>query len=95
MGGSLATGHPWIATEGGFDVAPLVFGLLILAGLRLAGWRVRPWAIPIALLAGLVIDDLSDASGDSTLTAGSLIVALSCAAALRRPISRRRAGPAV
>lgn len=82
--GVLATGHPRVTTGTGFDFAPLILGLVLLGGMWLARFRIRLWMLPVAMVAGLFLDDLSDALGNSMLSSIALILAVSCAASLRR-----------
>jgi hypothetical protein len=92
---TLATGQPWVTTGTGFDVAPLILGIVVLGGLRLARFKIRAWMVPAAMVLGLALDDLADASGDSMLSAVALLVAVSCAASLRRTNIRKNLPPAV
>jgi Na+-translocating ferredoxin:NAD+ oxidoreductase RnfD subunit len=91
--GVLATGHPRVATGTGFDFAPLILGLLLLGGMWLARFRIRLWMLPVAMVAGLVLDDLSDAFGNSMLSSIALILAVSCATSLRRTDTRKDCPP--
>jgi hypothetical protein len=84
MPGWLATGHPWMATGGRFDLAPLILAVVMLAGLRPARVRIRAWMIPAFMIAGLILDDLTDATGASTLSTIALTLAVSCLASIRR-----------
>jgi hypothetical protein len=82
--GVLATGQPWVTIGTGFDFAPLILGFVLLGGVWLARFRIRLWMLPVAMVAGLVLDDLSDALGNSMLSSIALILAVACAASLRR-----------
>jgi hypothetical protein len=73
-----------MAIGGGFDFAPLILSVVMLAGLRLARVRFRGWMIPAVMVVGLVLDDLAEATGTSTLSPIAFILAASCLASLRR-----------
>ena len=55
----LATGHPAIPT-GDFDFTPFVYVVIILVALRRARVPFRIWVFPIVLVAGALIDSISD-----------------------------------
>jgi hypothetical protein len=84
MRAMLATGHPWVAGGTGFDVAPLILGIVLLWGMRLGRVRVRAWMVPISMLAGVILDDAAGAFGASTLAVITLILAVSCLVSLGR-----------
>jgi len=63
----LATGHPAIPT-GDFDFTPLVYVAIILVALRRARVPFRIWLFPIVLVAGALIDSISDGLHLSTIT---------------------------
>ncbi len=63
----LATGHPAIPT-GDFDFTPLVYVAIILVALRRARVPFRIWVFPIVLVAGALIDSISDGLHLSAVT---------------------------
>ena len=68
----LATGHPAIPT-GDFDFTPLLYtGLLLLTLLR-ARAPFKIWVFPVAIVAGGLIDSISDGLGFSTVTTASVL----------------------
>ena len=62
----LATGHPAIPT-GDFDFTPLLYTAIVLLGYRRTGFPFKAWMIPIAVLAGGIVDTISDGFGHSTV----------------------------
>jgi hypothetical protein len=84
----LATGHPAIPT-GDFDFTPLLYTGLLLITLLRARIPFKVWVLPVAFVAGGLIDSISDGLGFSTLTS-ALVVAL---VALLTPRWRAAAPP--
>lgn len=79
----LATGHPAIPT-GDFDFTPLLYiGLLLLLLVRT---RVpfRIWVFPVVIVAGGLIDSISDGLGLSTLTTASMLALVALLAPARK-----------
>ena len=68
----LATGHPAIPT-GDFDFTPLLYTALLLLGLRRARVPFRIWVLPVAIVAGGLIDTISDALRFTTPTTASVL----------------------
>jgi hypothetical protein len=68
----LATGHPAIPT-GDFDFTPLLYTALLLITLFRAHAPFKIWVFPLALLAGALIDSISDGLGFSTLTSALVL----------------------
>jgi hypothetical protein len=63
----LATGHPAIPT-GDFDFTPMLYTAIVLIAMRRARVPFRIWLIPVALVAGAMIDSVSDGLQLSTVT---------------------------
>jgi hypothetical protein len=67
-----ATGHPAIPT-GDFDFTPLLYtGLLLITILR-ARVPFKIWVLPVAIVAGGLIDSISDGLGSSTVTSACVL----------------------
>jgi hypothetical protein len=78
----LATGHPAIPT-GDFDFTPLLyFGLLLLAILR-ARVPFRIWMFPVAMVAGGLIDSISDGLRLRMLTTAAVLALVALLAPFR------------
>ena len=88
MLGVLATGHPAIPT-GDFDFTPLLYTALLLIALRRAHVPFRIWTLPIALVAGGLIDSISDGLRLSTPTSASVLALV----AILLPLWRRSTHP--
>ena len=80
----LATGHPAIPT-GDFDFMPLLYTALILIALRRARVPFRIWVIPVALVAGALIDSISDGLHLSTVTTVPVLALVALFVHSRRP----------
>ena len=63
----LATGHPAIPT-GDFDFTPLLYMAILLLALRRARVPFKIWVFPVVLVAGGLIDSISDGLHLSTVT---------------------------
>lgn len=70
----LATGHPAIPT-GDFDFTPLLYTGLLLITLFRARTPFKIWVFPVVVVAGALIDSISDGFGFSTVTT-ALVFAL-------------------
>jgi hypothetical protein len=83
----LATGHPAIPTAGDFDFTPLLYMAILLLAYRRSRLPFRAWVIPVAFLAGGLVDSISDGLHHSTpMTACVLtLVAIVCPAPRRIP----------
>ena len=70
---TVATGHPAIPTGGDFDFTPLLYAAIWILAFR----KLRPGllllAAPLFLLAGGLVDSISDVLGLSTLTTASAL----------------------
>src|SRR4029453_4942294 len=70
---AVATGHPAIPTGGDFDFTPLLYAAIWILAFR----KLRPGllllAAPLFLLAGGLVDSISDVVGLSTLTTASAL----------------------
>jgi hypothetical protein len=71
----LATGHPAIPT-GDFDFTPLLYTAILLLAYRRARAPFKIWVIPVAIVAGGLIDSISDGFGLSTVTSVCVLVSL-------------------
>ena len=82
---AVATGHPAIPT-GDFDFTPLLYCAILVLGFR----RLRPGllllATPLFLLAGGVVDSISDLLGLSTLTTAAALALPALLLPLPRPL---------
>jgi hypothetical protein len=87
---TVATGHPAIPTGGDFDFTPLLYCGILILGFR----RLRPGllllATPLFLLAGGIVDSVSDAVGLSTLTTASALAVPALLVPLPRPLRHHR-----
>src|SRR5262245_66181271 len=85
---AVATGHPAIPTNGDFDFTPLLYCAIFILGFR----KLRPGllllAAPLFLLAGGVVDSISDVLGLSTLTTACALVLPAVLIPLPRPLGR-------
>jgi len=85
---AVATGHPAIPTDGNFDFTPLLYCSILILGFR----KLRPGllllATPLFLLAGGLVDSISDVFGLSTLTTASALALLALLLPLPRPLGR-------
>ena len=85
---AVATGHPAIPTDGDFDFTPLLYAAIWILALR----RPRPGlmllAAPLFLLAGGLVDSISDVLGLSTLTTASALALPALLLPLPRPLGR-------
>lgn len=68
----LATGHPAIPT-GDFDFTPLLYTALLLITLLRARIPFKIWVFPVAIVAGGMIDSISDGLGFSTVTSACVL----------------------
>lgn len=68
----LATGHPAIPT-GDFDFTPLLYTGLLLITLFRARLPFRIWVFPVAIVAGGLVDSISDGLGVSTVTSALVL----------------------
>ncbi|MGZ5297349.1 MAG: hypothetical protein ACXWYT_10515, partial [Actinomycetota bacterium] len=73
MQSMLATGHPAIPT-GDFDFTPLLYTGLLLLAFRRTRVPFRIWVLPVALVAGGLIDSISDGLRLRTLTTASVLL---------------------
>jgi hypothetical protein len=80
----LATGHPAIPT-GDFDFTPLLYTGLLLLGLRRARVPFRIWVLPVAIVAGGLIDSISDGLRFSTPTSAAVLALVVLLNPLRWP----------
>ena len=80
----LATGLPAIPT-GDFDFTPLVYVAIILVALRRAHVPFRIWVFPIVLVAGALIDSISDGLHLSTVTTVPVLALVALLVHSRRP----------
>jgi len=69
----MATGHPAIPT-GDFDFTPLLYMALLLLLMRKTRVPFRIWVLPIAMVAGGLIESLSKGLGLPTPTTVALLV---------------------
>jgi hypothetical protein len=85
---AVATGHPAIPTNGDFDFTPLLYTGILILGFR----KLRPGllllATPLFLLAGGLVDSISDVFGLSTLTTASALALPALLLPLPRPLGR-------
>ncbi|MEP6972736.1 MAG: hypothetical protein ABI869_01175 [Actinomycetota bacterium] len=86
MNGFLATGHPAIPT-GDFDFTPLLYTGLLLLAYRRARFPFKIWVLPVAIVAGGLIDSISDGLRLSTLTTASIFVLVALLTPPRRPLA--------
>lgn len=70
---SLATGHPAIPTAGSFDFTPLLYMAILLLAFRRSRLPFRAWVIPVAFVAGGLVDSISDALHHTTLTTACVL----------------------
>jgi len=82
---ALAVGGPNLVSGEGWDVAPLVLGIAILALMRWIRIPLRGPAVISAVAVGLILDPVMDASGVSLLTTLSILTLVFWVIALRRP----------
>ena len=81
---ALAVGGPNPVSGEGWDVAPLVLGIAVLALMRWSRIPLRAPAILFAVTAGLVLDPLTDAYRISLLATLSFLTLVFGVVALRR-----------
>jgi len=81
----LATGHPAIPTAGDFDFTPLLYMAILLLAYRRSRLPFRAWLIPVAFVAGGLVDSMSDGLHHSTLMTASILTLV----AILIPPSRR------
>ena len=85
---TVATGHTAIPTGGDFDFTPLLYAAIGILAFR----RLRPGllllAAPLFLLAGGLVDSISDVLGLSTLTTASALALPALLLPLPRPLGR-------
>ena len=91
----LATGHPAIPTAGEIDFTPLLYMVVLLLGFRRTRLPFRLWMVPAALLAGGVIDSISDGMHRSTTTTLCVLVLLALFVAPFADPARSHRRPAV
>lgn len=84
----LATGHPTIPT-GDFDFTPLVYVAIILIAMRRAHVPFRIWVFPIVLVAGALIDSISDGLHLSSVTTVPVLALVALLMHSRRPWTPR------
>jgi hypothetical protein len=84
---ALAVGGPNLVSGEGWDVAPLVLVIAILALMRWSRIPLRAPAVLSAVAAGLVLDPVTDASGVSLLTTLSIVTLVFAVVALRRTVA--------
>ena len=84
----VATGHPAIPT-GDFDFTPLVYVAIILVALRRAHVPLRIWVFPIVLVAGALIDSISDGLHLSTVSTVPVLALVALLMHSRRPWTPR------
>jgi hypothetical protein len=84
----LAVGGPNLLTADGWDAAPLLLMALFVVLLRSLGVRSWPRVLLVALIAGLVVDLVTDALRLSFPTTLALIVLACALASLRRVPAR-------
>jgi hypothetical protein len=90
----LATGHPAIPT-GDFDFTPLLYTALLLLALRRARVPFRIWVLPVAIVAGGMIDSISDGFRLSTPMMTSILTLVALLMPLRRATARPLRPPEV
>jgi hypothetical protein len=71
----LATGHPAIPT-GDLDFTPLLYMGILLLMIRRSRVPFRIWMFPIAMVAGGLVDSISDGLGHSTLTTTVVLISV-------------------
>ena len=87
---TVATGHPAIPTGGDFDFTPLLYCAILILGFRKLRPGVLLLATPLFLLAGGIVDSISDAVGLSTLTTASALAVPALLLPLPRPLRHHR-----
>ena len=78
----IATGHPAIPT-GDFDFTPLLYIALLLLAIFRARVRFRLWMFPVVMVAGGLIDSISDGLHLRTATTAAVLVLVALLAPLR------------
>jgi hypothetical protein len=78
----LATGHPAIPT-GDFDFTPLLYMALLLLAVLRARVPFRIWMFPVAMVAGGLIDSISDGLRLRMLTTAAVLALVALLAPLR------------
>jgi hypothetical protein len=81
---ALAVGGPNLVSGEGWDVAPLVLAIAMLALMRWSRIPLRAPAVLSAVATGLILDPVTDASGVSLLTTLSILTLVFGVVALRR-----------
>jgi hypothetical protein len=82
---TLAVGGPNLVSGQGWDLAPLVLGIAILAMMRWIRIPLRAPTLVSAFAAGLILDPVMDATGVSLLTTLAILALVSWVITLRRP----------
>ncbi|HET9249761.1 MAG TPA: hypothetical protein VFP13_07480 [Actinomycetota bacterium] len=85
--GPLAVGGPHVMTADGWDPAPLLLAVVVVALLRWVGIPIRLPIVLLAVLAGLALDLMTDVSGVSMITTISVLVLVAALVSLRRATS--------
>ena len=83
-----AVGGPHVMTADGWDPAPMLLALVVLALLRWVGVPVRLPIVMLALLAGLALDLINDVSGVSLMTTIAVLTLFAALVSLRRVVPR-------
>jgi hypothetical protein len=78
----IATGHPAIPT-GDFDFTPLLYIALLLLAILRARVPFRIWMFPVVMVAGGLIDSVSDGLRLRTATTAAVLVLVALLAPLR------------
>ena len=84
----VAVGGPHVMTADGWDPAPLLLAVVVVALLRWIGVPPRLPILLLAVLAGLALDLMNDVSGVSMLTTISVLVLAAALVSLGRATSR-------
>ena len=94
LSAAVATGHPAIPT-GDFDFTPLLYAAIGLLAVRRLRFDLLLLAVPLVLLAGGVVDSISDALGLSTPTTACALALPALLFPLPRPLRRQHRPPAL
>lgn len=81
----IGVGGPDLVSGQGWDVAPLVLILALLALMRWARIPLHAPAVISAVAVGLIVDPVTDAFGVSLLTTLSILTLVFWVIAMRRP----------
>jgi len=84
----LAVGGPGPTISGGWDFAPLVLIVTLIALMRWAGIHLRAGTLACAVAGGILIDLLTDAVQVSFLTTMAVLTLVFAVIAFRRMPSR-------